>query len=96
MKTLEIVLYRDDFGLVNSLEKKMVNYEISVFYFVLGNLSPQYWSHQKEIHLAIMCFSKLISKYWYQDISQRLDLRNLETEGIYKNLTIASINFMEL
>ena len=42
MKTLEIVLYRDDFGLVNSLEKKMVNYEISVFYFVLGNLSPQY------------------------------------------------------
>ena len=55
------------------------------FYFVLGNLPPQYRSRQKEIHLAIMCSSKLISKYGYQKILQPLveDLWKLENEGIY-------------
>ena len=61
-----------------------MKYKTSGFYFVLGNL-PQYRSGQKDIHLAIMCSSKLISKYGYQEILRPLldDLRKLETEGIY-------------
>ena len=84
-KTLEIVLYHDDFGIVNPLGNKTVKYKTSGFYFVLGNLLPQYRSRQKDIHLAIMCSSKLISKYGYQEILRPLldDLRKLETEGIY-------------
>ena len=63
----------------------MVKYKTSGFYFVLGNLPPQCRSRQKDIHLAIMCSSKLISKYGYQEILRSLldDLRKLETEGIY-------------
>ena len=84
-KTLEIVLYHDDFGIVNPLGNKTVKYKTSGFYFVLGNLSPQYRSRQKDIHLAIMCSSKLISKYGYQEILRPLldDFRKLENEGIY-------------
>ena len=84
-KTLEIVLYHDDFGIANTLGNKTVTHETSGFYFVLGNLPPQYRSRQKDIHLAIMCSSKLISKYAYQETLRPLldDLRKLETEGIY-------------
>ena len=65
-KTLEIVLYHHEFGIVNPLGSKTVKYKTSGFYFVLGDLPPQYRSRQKDIHLAIMCSSKLISKYGYQ------------------------------
>ena len=84
-KTLEIVLYHHDFGIVNPLANKTVKYKTSGFYFVLRNLPPQYRSCQKDIHLAIMCYSKLISKYGYQEILRPLldDLRKLETERIY-------------
>ena len=84
-KILEIVLNHDDFGIVNPLGNKTVKYKTSGFYFVLGNLPPQYRSRQKDIHLAIMYSSKLISKYGYQEILRPLldDLRKLETEGIY-------------
>ena len=60
-KTLEIVLYHDDFGIVNPLGNKTVKYKTSGFYFVLGNFPPEYRSCQKDIHLRIMCSSKLIS-----------------------------------
>ena len=84
-KTLEIVWYHDDFGIVNPLGNKTVKYKTSGFYFVFGNLPPQYRSRQKDIYLAFMCSSKLISKYGYQEILRPLldDLRKLETEGIY-------------
>ena len=84
-KTLEIVFYHDDFGIVNPLGNKTVKYKTPGFYFMLGNLPPQYRSRQKDIHLAIMYSSKLISKYEYQEILRPLldDLRKLETEGIY-------------
>ena len=84
-KTLEIVLYHDDFGIVNTLGNKTMKDETSEFYFVLGNLPPLYRSRQKDIHLAIMCSSKLISKYGYQKTLRPLlhDLGKLETEGIY-------------
>ena len=59
-KTLEIVLYHDNFGIVNPMGNKTVKYKTSGCYFVLGNLPPQYRSRQKDIHLAIMCSSKLI------------------------------------
>ena len=86
-KTLEIVLYHDNFGIVNPLGNKTVKYKTSEFYFVLGNNPPQYRSCQKDIHFAIICSSKLISKYGYQEILRQLldDLRKLETERIYIN-----------
>ena len=84
-KTLEIVLYHDDFGIVNPLGNKTVKYKSSGFYFLLGNLPPQYRSLQKDIHLGIICSSKLISKYGYQEVLRPFlnDLRKLENEEIY-------------
>ena len=84
-KTLEIVLYHDNVGIVKPLGKKSVEYKTLGFYFVLGNLPPQYRSHQKGIRLAIMCSPKLISKYGYQEILRLFldDLRKLKTEVIY-------------
>ena len=64
-KTFEIVLHHDNFGIANPMGNKTVKYKTSRFYFVLGNLPPQYRSRQKSIHLAITCYSKLISKYGY-------------------------------
>ena len=43
-KTLEIVLYHDDFGIINPLGNKTIKYKTSGFYFVLGNLPPHYRS----------------------------------------------------
>ena len=63
-KTLEIVLYHDGFGIVNPLGNKPVKYKTSGFYFVLGNLRPQYRSRQKDIHLAINVFLKVNFKVW--------------------------------
>ena len=82
---MEIVLYHDDFVIVNPLGNKTVKYKTLGFNFVLGNLPPQYRYRQKDMHLAIMCSSKLISKYGYQEILRPLlyDLRKLETEEIY-------------
>ena len=84
-KMLEIVLYHDNFGIVNPLGNKAVEYKTLRFYFVLGNLPPQYRSHQKDIHLAIMCSPKLISKHGYHEILRLFldDLRKLKTEVIY-------------
>ena len=77
-------MYHDDFGIVNLLGNQMVKYKTE-FYFVLGNLPPRYRSLQKDVYLAIMCSSMLISKYGYLEILQPLldDLRKLETESIY-------------
>ena len=85
---LEIVLYHDNFGIVNPLGKKAVEYKTLGFYFVLGNLPPQYRSHQKDLRLAIMCSPKVISKYGYQEILRLFldDLKKLETEVIYIKL----------
>ena len=84
-KTLETVLYHDDFGSINPLGNKTVKYETSMIYFVLGNLPPQYRSCQRDIHLTSTCSSKLISKYCYEEIIRPFldDLRKLETEEIY-------------
>ena len=38
IKKLEIILYHDDFNVVNPLRNKTGKYKVSAFYFVLGNL----------------------------------------------------------
>ena len=54
-KMLEIVLYHDNVGIVKPLGKKAVEYKTLWFYFVLGNLPPQYRSHKKKAFVWQLC-----------------------------------------
>lgn len=77
---LQIVCYHDDFNLINPLVQK---HKISAFYFLLGNLPVKYRSRLSNIHLLLLCPSKLIKKYGYASILQPAldDLLKLESVG---------------
>ena len=81
---LQINLYYDDFQVVNPLGTKIKKYKMAAFYFVLGNLSPQYRSKLEVIQLLILCRSELLKKYGMAAVLDRLinDLKSLETEGV--------------
>ena len=81
---MQICLYHDDFNIVNPLGNKTQKYEVSAFYFVIGNFSGKYKSRFKDNHLAILSPASLVSKYGYKKILAPL-LENLlkrETLGI--------------
>ena len=81
--TLQINLYTDDFQVVNPLGTKIKKYKLAAFYFVLGNIQPQYRSKLELIQLLILCRSELMQKYGMSVVLDRLvsDLLSLETLG---------------
>ena len=83
-KTLQIVLYHDDFNVVNPLGNKTVKHKISGFYFVLGNFASKYRCRLKDIHLLIVSPSFYINKYGYKRLLQPFldDMKRLEKIGI--------------
>ena len=88
---LELVLYHDDFNVINPLGNKVSKYKVSAFYFVIGNLPSKYRCRLKDIHLAVLSPASLIKKYGYASILDPLlkDLKILEAEGI--NISIDNI-----
>ena len=81
---LEIILYHDDFNVVNPLRNKTSKYEVSAFHFVLGNLPAKYRSRLTNIHLVSLVPALLIGKYGYEKVLEPLikDLKTLETQGL--------------
>ena len=82
--TLELVLYHDDFNIVNPLGNKTVKYKISAFYFVVGNIPARYRSRLKDINLIILSPASYISEYGYQTILAPVidDIKKLEENGL--------------
>ena len=60
-KTVELILYHDDFNVVNPLGNKTVKYKTSAFYFVLGKLPSKFRSKLS---------AQTVSRYGYQKILQ--------------------------
>ncbi|XP_038062995.1 uncharacterized protein LOC119733674, partial [Patiria miniata] len=85
--SLQVELYYDDFNIVNPLGNKVKNYKLVAFYFVLGNLSPQYRSKLHVLQLALLCKSKHLKKYGFKKVLQPLinDLAVLEKDGVCVN-----------
>ena len=83
-EAVQIVLYRDDFGIVNALGNKVSKYKLSGFYFVIGNLPLKYKCRLKDIHLVLLSPAEFVKKYGYKSLLQPVleDLRNLEIHGI--------------
>ena len=81
---LQIVLYHDDFNVVNPLGNKVNKYKVSGFYFVIGNMPSKFKSRLKDIHLVLLSPAAFVKKYGYSAILEPLldDLKNLERNGI--------------
>ena len=68
IKKLEIILYHDDFNVVNPLGNKTSKYKVSAFYFVLGNLPAKYKSRLTDIHPVGLAQAEVITKYGYENV----------------------------
>ena len=58
---MQLILYHDDFNVVNPLGNKTVKYKTSAFYFVLGKLPSKFRSKLS---------AQTVSRYGYQKILQ--------------------------
>ena len=74
-KTVELILYHDDFNVVNPLGNKTVKYKTSAFYFVLGKLPSQFKSKLSDIHLVLLASAQIVSRYGYHKILQPANIR---------------------
>lgn len=82
---LQIILYYDDFTVVNPIGYKASEYKFGAFYFTLGNIEPRYRSKLHVIQLVSLANSSTIKKYGFNAVLQPLvrDLQHLEAEGIH-------------
>ena len=67
---LEIILYHDDFEIVNPLGNKVSKYKISAFYFILGNIPSKFRSRLNDIILLLISSASFVQKYGYSEILQ--------------------------
>ena len=83
-RELQIILYFDDFNIVNPFGNKVKKYKLSAFYMTLGNIHPVLRSQHKSVFLVALCRAKLLKKYGFEGILQPLieDLQRLENEGV--------------
>lgn len=62
-QSLQVMLYFDEAELCNPLGSSSKIHKIGVFYYQLGNLSPQFRSSLLSIHLVAIAKSPVIQKY---------------------------------
>jgi hypothetical protein len=60
---LQIILYSDEFEVVNPLGPHATKHKILAFYFTIDNLSSNYKSHKDVIQLLALCNSNHIKKH---------------------------------
>ena len=91
--SLQLILYHDEFNIVNPLGNKVVKYKSSAFYFVLGNIPSKLRSRLCDINLVMIFPATLISKYGYQLILQPFldDLEKRETSSIKVVVSVISV-----
>ena len=92
---LQIILYHDDFGVVNPLGNKTVKHKMSAFYFQLGNLHMKYRSKLSDIQLLMIFPAKMMNIFGYASLLKPLidDLHLLEMNGIDVFLSHQSFKF---
>ena len=83
-KTVKLILYHDDFNVVNPLGNKTVKYKTSAFYFVLGKPPSKFRSRLSDINLVLLASAQIVSRYGHQNILQPVlnDINELETKGV--------------
>ena len=81
---LQIQFYFDEFCIGNPLGSKVKQMKLAGFYYVVGNISPQYRSKLHVIQLVSLCMASHIKTYGMTAILAPLlrDVQKLETEGI--------------
>ena len=94
-KTIQIMLYCDEFVCAKPLGNKVKKYKISALCFVLGNLLRKKRSMLGSFNLAILCKTIFIKKYGYELVLAPLikDLKNLEQKGVSVNIDGVSHTF---
>nr|XP_054760174.1 uncharacterized protein LOC129266356 [Lytechinus pictus] len=85
---LRIVLYTDEFEIVNPLGAKRGQQKLLAVYYMVENIEAQYRSTLSNIHLALLVRNKIAQKYGYEGILKPLitDLKILEKDGIFINV----------
>ena len=68
IKTMQIMLYCDEFVCANPLGNKVKKCKISALYFVLDNLPRKKHSMLSSINLAILYKTIFIEKYGYESV----------------------------
>ncbi|XP_060064737.1 uncharacterized protein LOC132545086 [Ylistrum balloti] len=80
---LQVILYFDEFEVVNPLGSRKGIHKIAAFYFTLGNFSPEKRSELNPIQLCVLCTNKDLREFGFESVLQALinDLKQLETVG---------------
>ena len=78
---LQIILYHDDFTVVNPIGNKTADHKESAFYFQIGNIPMKHRSKLSDIHLLTVFPAKLIKSHGYKSVLRPLisDLQRLES-----------------
>ncbi|KAK6188852.1 hypothetical protein SNE40_004945 [Patella caerulea] len=87
---LQVILYFDEFEVVNPLGSKRGIHKIAAIYFNLANIHPWHRSELKTIQLCLLCPNKVLKNVGFGKVLEPLiyDLKILENEGIIiPNLT---------
>ncbi len=82
--SLQIILYSDEFEVVNPIGAHKKKHKILAFYYILGNLNCNSRSKKSDMQLLCLCKSKHITKFGLQFVAQCVneELTVLENEGI--------------
>ena len=83
-KTVELILYHDDFNVVNPLGNETGKYKTSAFYFVLSELSFKFRSKLSDVNLVLLVFAQIVPRYVYRKILQPVlaDIKELDAQGV--------------
>lgn len=89
-----IVVYFDDFEILNPLGSHAGSYKIGVVYYTLPTIPPSYASKLENIFLALIFYSGDRTKFGNDKIFHKVisELNNLQQKGISINVSNKSIN----
>ena len=81
---LEIILYSDEFEIVNPLGPHKKKHKLMAFYFTLGNLHQRCKSQMSAMFLVLLCKSSSVQKHGFSAIAAVInrELSVLENDGI--------------
>ena len=81
---IRLHFYVDDFEVCNPIGSRRTIHKLTAVYFVVGNVSPKYWSQSSTIHLALLARTQLVKNYGLEKVLEPLitDLQLLESDGI--------------
>lgn len=84
---IHVILYQDEFEIVNPLGSSKGNFKLLAVYMTLGNLPLRYRSRVESMQLVMLCRQKDVKEFGLDKVLQPLteDLLLLETKGLLIN-----------